>query len=156
MGTQDDSNQTFALGVLAGVVALVLAGVVALAASVSARQRAPVVAEASARAAMLGPSERLYFEPGSDALPADAPEVLLRVADVVRGNLGTSVLISGFHDASGDARQNAELALRRAQAVRHALEADGVEPHSLMLARPEQTNGGADAREARRVEIRVR
>ena len=32
----------------------------------------------------------------------------------------------GFHDASGDPEHNADLAKRRAQAVRHALEANGV------------------------------
>lgn len=156
MGAQDDSNPTVALGVLAGVVLLVLAGVVALAASVATRHRAPVAAEPVGRAALLGPSERLDFEPGSDRLPADAQEVLSRVADVVRGNLGTSVRITAFHGGAGVAPADAELARRRATAVRHALEADGVEPRALMLDPPRPAPGAADARDAGRVEIRVR
>ncbi len=56
--------------------------------------------------------------------------VLAKVADAARANGGVSVLISGFHDASGDPEKNADLAKRRAQAVRHALEANGVAPRA--------------------------
>jgi outer membrane protein OmpA-like peptidoglycan-associated protein len=98
---------------------------------------------------------RVYFEVDSDALPADAVEVLNRVADAARGKPGTTVLISGFHDATGNPEHNADLAKRRAQAVRHALEANGVSPSQLVLDKPQETTGGADAREARRVEMRL-
>jgi len=40
--------------------------------------------------------------------------------------------------------------------VRHALEANGVDPQRLMLSKPQVTSGGADPRDARRVDIRVR
>jgi outer membrane protein OmpA-like peptidoglycan-associated protein len=65
------------------------------------------------------------------------------------------VLISGFHDASGDPAQNAELAKNRALAVRHALEANGVAPDRLVMSKPAVTTGGGDPKEARRVELRV-
>ena len=65
------------------------------------------------------------------------------------------MLISGFHDATGNPEHNADLAKRRAQAVRHALEANGVSPSQLVLDKPQETTGGADAREARRVEMRL-
>lgn len=156
MSPQDDSNQAWALGAVAGIVSLVLAGVIALAVATPLRSPATAVLSTQAREGRLGPAEHLYFEPGSDLLPTGAQEVLLRVADVVRGGLGSSVLISGYHDASGDPQLNADLARRRALAVRHALEADGVDPHLLVMATPQRTTDGADAREARRVEIRVR
>ncbi len=63
------------------------------------------------------------------------------------------VLISGFHDASGDAAHNAELARNRALAVRHALEANGVSPDRLVLDPPIAVAGGV---EARRVDVRLR
>jgi len=82
--------------------------------------------------------------------------VLVEVADAARMQADKVVLISGFHDASGDAATNAELAKKRALAVRHALEANGVAPDHLVMDKPLVTAGGADAREARRVEIRLR
>jgi outer membrane protein OmpA-like peptidoglycan-associated protein len=156
MGDNNDDAQNVALAVLAGVVALVVAGVIALAASRTVGVRAPAAAAAAAPGAdaPAGP-ERVYFEVGSDALPADAQPALARVADAARANAGAAVLISGFHDASGDAAQNADLAKRRAQVVRHALEANGVGPERLVLDKPALTTGGADAREARRVELRL-
>ena len=97
-----------------------------------------------------------YFASGSDALPEGAAQQLVELADAVRGQPGKAVLISGFHDASGDPAKNAELAKNRALAVRHALEANGVAPDQLVLAKPALTPGGGDPREARRVEVRLR
>lgn len=152
MSDANDDVQNYALAVLAGVVALVVAGVIALAVSTG---RSAVPARPAAPAAAQEGQPRIYFEVDSDALPADASEVLNRVADAARGKPGTTVLISGFHDASGNPEHNADLAKRRAQAVRHALEANGVTPSQLVLAKPQETTGGTDPREARRVELRL-
>lgn len=161
MSDNNDDTQSLALAVVAGVVALVISGVIALAAS-TVTGDAPVAPAASADAAApmaanetAMPPERLYFEVGSPALPADATEVLNRVAVAARASAGATVLISGFHDASGDAVQNAELAKNRALAVRHALEANGVSPDHLVMSKPAVTTGGGDPKEARRVELRV-
>ena len=160
MNDQNDDSQSYALMVLAGVVALVIAGVIALAVSTTmgktaARPVAPAAVMASKPDA--GQADgRIYFELGSAALPTDAGDVLDRVATAARANNAGSVLISGYHDASGDAAQNAELAKQRAQAVRHALEANGVAPDRLVMAKPVVAEGGTDPREARRVELRLR
>lgn len=153
MSDANDDAQTYALGAIAAVVALVIAGVLTLAIGRSGPPKAPARAAAAAMAEATAP--RVYFEVDSDALPADAMEVLDRVAEAARNNPGAPVLISGFHDASGNPEHNAELAKRRAQAVRHALEANGVPAAQLQLDKPQQTLGGGDPREARRVEIRV-
>jgi outer membrane protein OmpA-like peptidoglycan-associated protein len=153
MSDANDDAQTYALGAIAAVVALVIAGVLALAIGRSGAPKAPAPAAATAPAEAAAP--RVYFEVDSDALPADAMEVLNRVAEAARNNPGAAVLISGFHDATGNAEHNADLAKRRAQAVRHALEANGVPAAQLQLDKPQQTLGGGDPREARRVEIRV-
>ena len=63
-------------------------------------------------------------------------------------------MISGYHDATGDPAQNAELAKQRAIAVRDALKAAGVPEDKIELKKPEQINAG-DAAEARRVEVTV-
>lgn len=153
MSDNNDDGQNYALAVIAGVVALVVAGVIALAASTVLGKKAPgAVAAAPAAAAAL---PRVYFDVDSDALPADALAVLAAVAEAARANPAAAVLISGFHDATGNPEHNADLAKRRAQAVRHALEANGVPPERLQLAKPQQTTGGSDPKEARRVELRL-
>jgi outer membrane protein OmpA-like peptidoglycan-associated protein len=164
MNEQNDEAQSYALMVLAGLVALVIAGVLTLA--ISSTQRAKpasklVVPTSAAAAAMASadaaePQARVYFETGSDALSNEAQAALASAADAARADGNKSLLISGFHDASGDAAQNAELAKKRAFAVRHALEANGVTPDRLVLDKPALTTGGSDAREARRVDVRLR
>jgi outer membrane protein OmpA-like peptidoglycan-associated protein len=164
MNDQNDDAQNYALMVLAGVVALVVAGVIALAAATTmggtSRVAAPGAAGNAAAPRASGdpsaPAGRIYFELGSDALPGGASELLAKITDGAREQAGKRVLISGFHDASGDAAKNAELAKNRALAVRHALEANGVSPERLVMDKPAVTTGGADAREARRVEVRLR
>ena len=165
MNDQHGDAQNHALMGLAGVVALLLAGVVALAASTTMRHTArgvvaatlPALATATTAAPVAAETEgSIYFEPGSNALPAEASEVLAKVADAARTQAGKVVLMSGFHDASGDADKNAELAKSRALAVRHALEANGVAPDHLVMDTPVVMTVGADAREARRVELRLR
>jgi outer membrane protein OmpA-like peptidoglycan-associated protein len=155
MSDANDDTQNYALGAIAAVVALVIAGVLTLAISRSGAPKAPAAAATAATAPAEAALPRVYFEVDSDALPADAMDVLNRVADAARANPGAAVLISGFHDASGNPEHNADLAKRRAQAVRHALEANGVPAPQLVLDKPQQTLGGGDPREARRVELKV-
>jgi len=158
MSDQNDDAQNYALMVLAGVVGLVVAGVIALAAATSMGSAPPKPSKAAPgmTTGAVEPDGRIYFELGSATLPADASAILVRVADDARANAGKVVQISGYHDASGDAAQNAELAKNRALAVRHALEANGVAPDHLVMDKPIVATGGTDAREARRVEVRLR
>jgi outer membrane protein OmpA-like peptidoglycan-associated protein len=156
MSDNNDDGQNYALAVIAGVVALVVAGVIALAASTVMGKKAPAATAGAAPAAAAAAAlPRIYFEVDSDALPAEATAVLAGVADAARANPAAAVLISGYHDASGNPEHNADLAKRRAQVVRHALEANGVAPERLQLAKPQQTTGGTDPKEARRVELRL-
>lgn len=95
---------------------------------------------------------QLYFELGKADLPADANTVLapfVKSAKEGQRRIG----ISGYHDASGDAAVNAELAKQRAFAVRDLLTGAGVPSASIELRKPELTTGSGDAREARRVEV---
>lgn len=155
MSDQDDDVQKYALWAVALVVLLVLAGVIGLAASrLLHAPRAASAATTTPAAAATPAVERIYFEVGQDSLPADATDVLNRVAEALR-SAGGSVLISGFHDASGDAAANAELAKRRAQRVQHALEANGVTAEHLQLSKPALTTGDGDPQAARRVELRM-
>lgn len=160
MSDAADDNQNLILGIVFALIAAVVAGVITLAASRLFADR-PMAAAVPATAGLTPgaaatavAADKLYFDIGSAALPADAGEILSRVADAARAS-NQQVLISGFHDASGDPAANAELAKNRALAVRHALEANGVAPDRLVMSKPAMTTGGDDAGEARRVELRL-
>jgi outer membrane protein OmpA-like peptidoglycan-associated protein len=96
---------------------------------------------------------RLYFELGKAELPADALTQLTPLITAARDNSAAHWVISGFHDASGDAAANAELAKQRAFAVRDLLVTAGVSTQSIELSKPAVTMGGTDPREARRVDV---
>lgn len=94
---------------------------------------------------------KFYFATGKSDLATGATAAL---ADVIKGaQVGRKLVISGFHDATGSALKNAEVARLRAFAVRDALKASGVANDKIELKKPEELKvTGSDA-EARRVEV---
>lgn len=98
---------------------------------------------------------RLYFEVGKAELPAGAASVLAPTVAAAKGK-HRGVIVSGFHDASGDAAANEELAKQRAFAVRDLLVGAGVPGDRVELRKPALTTGDGDPREARRVEVTLR
>ena len=96
---------------------------------------------------------KFYFASGKSDLAAGAVDALQGVIKETKA--GRKLVISGFHDATGDASKNAELAKQRALAVRDALKVAGVAQQQIELKTAEQmTASGGDA-EARRVEVRL-
>ncbi len=166
--SDDDGQQRFALGFLFALIALVVSTVVGVVVFKRGIQRAPeaapvavvavdaaapgVVVVEEATVVVEGGVVRFYFPTGRADLAPGANEAL---AEVVRGvNAGGKVAqISGYHDATGDAAINAELAKRRAQAVQGALKALGVAEDRITLKKPEVTQAGGSDAEARRVEV---
>ena len=122
-------------------------------ASTAATHSEPAVATAAAPAAAPA-GTKFYFESGKADLPADAAASIGTLAEAAKGNAAAKLVISGYHDASGDPAQNAELAKQRALAVRDALKTAGVAEERIELKKPEQLNAG-EAAEARRVEVSV-
>lgn len=125
-------------------------------AAASAAATAQAVADAASIQVEQG-VVKFYFASGSAELAAGAGDAL---ADMVKaaqaGQPGQSrrkLVISGFHDAVGDPVRNADLARRRALAVRAALKAAGVADAQIELAKPRQLTGSGSDAEARRVEI---
>lgn len=98
----------------------------------------------------------VFFDVGKAELPADIMTLLGPTLRAARALPGSTVVISGYHDASGDPAANAELAKQRAIAVRDALVSAGIEARRIELAKPMSTVGGADAEQARRVEVTIR
>lgn len=95
---------------------------------------------------------RFYFAVGKADVAAGAKEALAEA--VAAAQAGKMLVISGFHDSTGGAALNAELAKQRAFAVRDALLAEGVAESSITLQKPEvmPNTHGSDPN-ARRVEV---
>jgi len=98
---------------------------------------------------------KVYFALGQASLNDADKEVVAKTLAALALNPKAIVLLSGFHDPSGDAAQNAELAKSRAAAVRDALVAGGVAADRVKFRKPESTVGSGSPEEGRRVEIRV-
>lgn len=143
----------FTIGIAAGT-AIGQLGTKSGASTASSLPGAPAMASASAAVSM--PMARLYFELGKAELPADALTQLAPLITAARDNNAAQWVISGFHDASGDAAANAELAKQRAFAVRDLLVSAGVSAQAIELSKPVVTMGGTDPREARRVDVTLR
>ena len=88
-------------------------------------------------------------------LPAGAAEELAKVIAKLNEDPSKLVLLSGYHDETGGAAVNAEVAKARAVAVKDALIAAGLAADKVKMRKPAVTLGGADPAEARRVEVRV-
>ncbi|MEW6481192.1 MAG: OmpA family protein [Pseudomonadota bacterium] len=94
---------------------------------------------------------KFYFASGKADLAPGAAEALSDAVAAAKG--GKKLVLSGFHDATGDPAMNAELAKKRALALRDALVAAGVAEASIEMKKPEQATGTGNDAEARRVEV---
>lgn len=185
MSSQDeDQGSKAGLVVIVGVVAVALLVALGMAIRHSFKSAAgSVVAEVAADAASAAPAEgasgavagaadtaadtlvdlsptgpalaTVYFGSGQADVAADADAALAQAVQALAGAAGKKVLLSGYHDSTGDPARNAELAKERAKAVRAALVARGLSADQVLLRKPEVTTGGGSDQEARRVEIRV-
>jgi K(+)-stimulated pyrophosphate-energized sodium pump len=96
---------------------------------------------------------KFYFDSGKTDLAGGAADALVDVGKGVAA--GKKAVISGYHDATGDPAQNAELAKQRAFKVRDTLKSIGVPDDKIELKKPEALTGSGPNAEARRVEVRL-
>ena len=180
--SDDDSQQNFILGFLLALIALVIFFVIGIAlwhkghAAAPANARpaiaapaapaappAPTVAEVTETVTVVipdGASIRVangvvnfYFASGSADLAPGAAEAL---AAVIKGvESGRKAVVSGFHDTTGDAAVNEQLAKKRADMVRDVLVGLGVPAAKVDLEKPAVTAGSGNNAEARRVEVKL-
>ena len=158
-----DDNET--QGVVFGVLAGVILGVIALVAGlgiwkVSQPTSVPVpTAVVEAVEVDIAPQgealAKVYFEIGEAAFKEADRVVIVQVVEALAAKPEGIVLLSGFHDASGDPAHNAKLAKQRAKAVSEVLLAGGVPLERVKFRKPESTVGTGSPEEGRRVEIRV-
>ena len=171
MLSQDDDNQRLVLGLVFGLIALVIALVIGVGiykknrfVSTAAKPVASAAAGAAPAAAVLVNPDaasvivdhgvvKFYFASGKSALAPGAADALGQVVKEVAA--GKRAVVSGFHDATGSAAANADLARQRALAVRNALQSLGVAGDKIELKKPEQLQAVGSNAEARRVEVAV-
>lgn len=177
--SSQDQDQGSKAGLVVAFGAVALAVIVALtmalrhsgkpaaapAAAATAASAAPVAAaaasgaEAAEQLVDLSPTgaalATVYFGSGAAEVNAEADAALAKTVAELAGSTTKKVLLSGYHDTTGDPAHNAELAKQRAKSVRAALAAKGVPLAQVLLRKPEVTAGGGSDQEARRVEIRV-
>lgn len=97
----------------------------------------------------------VHFASASATLPSDAGAEIAGVIDALKASSSRRVLLAGFHDPTGNAAFNADLARKRAFSIRNALLAQGIPTERIILRKPEQTAGSGTHAEARRVELRL-
>jgi K(+)-stimulated pyrophosphate-energized sodium pump len=122
------------------------------------------VAAPSAQPAIVSPApiaavvvvRKFYFETGKTDLAAESAADVAAVVAAAKANPSAKVAIAGFHDATGSAEQNAEVAKQRALKVRDAIKAAGIAEDRYDLQKPAVTEGSGDNKEARRVEVSVK
>jgi len=155
----DDEQQNDQTGLVAWIlgiavtIAIVVSVVIGTLSALNAGggTKAGTAAPAAAAAAAASGTAVLYFDTGKADLPADASALLAPLVQAAAG--GKRLVVSGFHDTTGSAQANEELAKQRAFAVRDALKAAGVAEDRIELSKPQETSGGTEGRESRRVEV---
>jgi outer membrane protein OmpA-like peptidoglycan-associated protein len=173
---EQDEGVKIGLWVVLGIVTLLLFGLIgglvvrtlgakhaahkpaAVAATPAAAPAASAVAEADVMVDVPLGGEivaRVFFELDKADLQPEASAALAPALKALADAPGKTLVIAGFHDPSGDAAHNADLAKQRAKAVRAALTAQGADAARVQLRKPEQTALGGPPEEARRVEVRL-
>ena len=96
---------------------------------------------------------KFYFASSSADLAAGAGAALGDA--VAAAKAGKFVVLSGFHDETGDATFNANLAKRRSMAVRAALLMAGAPEDRVVMKKPAVLTGSGSQAQARRVEVLI-
>ncbi len=97
----------------------------------------------------------IFFASGSSVVPTDASKTLEPIVTLALAHPGTTLVISGFHDPSGDMATNEQVAKSRAIAVRDVLKTMGIGEVRVWLQKPEVTMGSGNPSEARRVDVSI-
>ncbi|MFP5074690.1 OmpA family protein [Neisseria sp. WLZKY-1] len=120
------------------------------ASAVPAAEAAPQDNQDEAKIVTANGAVKFYFASGKDDVAPGAQQALKDV--LVAALAGKKVVVSGYHDNTGNAAFNEELSKRRALAVRSVLQGFGVPEKQIELRKPENTEAGS-GEEARRVEV---
>ncbi|MFD2367275.1 OmpA family protein [Pseudoduganella sp. GCM10020061] len=117
----------------------------------------PAGAAVVATPAGVVPVLKVYFDTGKADVAGDFAAQAAVLIEYMNTNTGTTAVISGFNDPTGDPEANARLAKQRAEAVQQALVSAGVPLERTLLEKPAETTGtGATNTASRRVDVVIR
>ena len=165
-----NSSRTLVIAAVAVLIVVAIAGIVLAgrkapatdnnaAAAASSASAAPA-ASASTPNSDASPTDPLpkdiVFAAGSEKLPAGANEGLARFAEAVRGNAASSVRLSGRFLTGANKEKDRELTKNRAMAIRHALEANGVNGGRMQIELIELPEGGLAPGAGDRIDLTLR
>jgi hypothetical protein len=102
------------------------------------------------------PVLRVYFDVGKSDVTKDLSNAASGIKDYFGAHPGTTVVVAGYNDPTGNAAANAALSKRRAEEVGKALQATGIPAASIKLVKPANATGTGDTNaESRRVDVTV-
>lgn len=128
----------------------------AAAPAVAAIAAAPAAEASAAAPTAAPPAAKLYFDVDVSDKIAEGDAGLAPIVAWLAANPTARAIVTGYHDPTGSAQRNHDLAKSRAQTVQAALVAAGVAADRIDLVKPISTDGGGDLKEARRVEVSVK
>ena len=101
---------------------------------------------------------KVYFVTGSADIAPDEKAKLDVIVAKANADSGKKLVVSGYHDATGDLATNDALAKQRAEAVRDQLKLAGIAEERIVLEKPmvAQGNVTGDNPEARRVDVELK
>lgn len=102
------------------------------------------------------PAVIVYFDTAKAAVAPEFAAAAAPLKDLLASTPGAKLAVSGFNDPTGNAAANAALSKKRAQAVKAALVAAGIDAAAVDLVKPaETTDTSGNNANARRVEVTV-
>ena len=166
---QSNSSRTLVIIAVVVLIVVAIAGIVLAGrkapsttdpalASTPAASAAPA-ASASTPTGVASPTEpvpkNVIFAAGSDKLPAGANEGLARFAEAARGS-ASAVRLSARFLTGANKERDRDLAKARTGAIRHALEANGVNTGKMQIELIEFPEGGLKPEDGNRVDLSLR
>jgi len=121
----------------------------------SAPVAAPAPAPQTPAAIAPLPSARIFFAVDKSVAFTPDSDSLNPVIAYLKDHGGATVVLSGYHDPSGDPVRNATLARKRANSVRFALSAAGIGDARIVLEKPRDATGSGSSAAARRVDVSI-
>ncbi|MBL8701837.1 MAG: OmpA family protein [Alphaproteobacteria bacterium] len=99
----------------------------------------------------------IFFAPDSADLDQVAKDLVARLAMEMKASPAREIMLESFANRTDAGTENRPLAQRRADAVRRALEGQGIDPKTVSAVVVGQTDRiGPSALEGRRVDITIR
>ena len=160
-----NSSRTLVIIAVAVLIIVAIAGIVLAGRNAPAPEAA--VATASATPASSGSTpqaaasptdplpKEVMFAAGSDKLPVSANEPLARFADAARSS-ASSVRLSARYLTGANKERDFELAKARTGAIRHALQANGLNSGKMQVELVEMPDGTLTADAGNRVDLSLR